>query len=185
MSKAKSTLIDKALKSKLSAFEGKQKELAKAQKGLADDVVNTLKDIIQSSNYIEAARWQQYTPGFNDGDPCEFSVRELQVKFSDSLIEEYGNEEKSKSTKADDEPEDSDNEDGFIDEYELDSFVKDNMDVLNHKDMAILEDQILALNRLHGTLESMEGELERKFGNNIQITLTKKGIETEDYDCGY
>jgi hypothetical protein len=59
------------------------------------------------------------------------------------------------------------------------------MDVLNHKDMAILEDQILALNRLHGTLESMEGELERKFGNNIQITLTKKGIETEDYDCGY
>lgn len=30
---------------------------------------------------VEAVRWEQYTPYFNDGDVCEFGVREPRIKF--------------------------------------------------------------------------------------------------------
>lgn len=171
MSKTKSTSISPELKSKLDNFAAQQAALKKTETALVDDVVNTLKDIITASEYITAARWQQYTPGFNDGDPCEFSVRELQVKFSDTLMKEFGNQEKD--------------EDEFVDEYGMKRFLEKNMDVLNHDQVGVLEVQLEALNQLHNTLLNMESSLESRFGNNIQITLTKKGIETEDYDCGY
>ena len=171
MSKTKSTSINSELEAKLARFAETQAELKKTEKALVDDVVSVLKEIITTSDYISAARWQQYTPGFNDGDPCEFSVRELQVKFSDSLMAEFNNEENE--------------EEEFVDEYQMKRFLEKHMDVLNHEQLGILEGQLEALNKLHGTLSNMESALETRFGNNIQITLTKKGIETEDYDCGY
>ncbi|MBM4707887.1 hypothetical protein GS982_01575 [Rhodococcus hoagii] len=30
---------------------------------------------------VEAVRWEQYTPYFNDGDACEFGIREVRIKF--------------------------------------------------------------------------------------------------------
>ncbi len=175
MSKTKSTSIDKELKEKIKEFEGKQKELKKAEKALADDVVNALKTIIQSADHIEAVRWQQYTPGFNDGDPCEFTIAELEVKFSDKIIKEFKNEE----------AEDEDEEGDFIQDYDVENFLKKNMDVLNHDELGRVEKQYEALQKLYGTLSSMEGALRARFGDGIQITVNKKGIETEDYDCGY
>jgi hypothetical protein len=175
VSKTKSTLIDKDLKAKVKEFEKKQKELKKTEKGLATDVVITLKDIIQGSSHIEAMRWHQYTPGFNDGDPCEFTISDLEIKFS----EEYTNQEKGP---CEDEEEDSE---GWIDCYAIEGFFKARVDVINHKEVALLEQQYEALATLHGTLTSMEGELQSRFGDNMEITVTKKGIETEDYDCGY
>lgn len=31
---------------------------------------------------LEAVRWEQYTPYFNDGDPCEFSVHDWTVRMA-------------------------------------------------------------------------------------------------------
>jgi hypothetical protein len=166
-------LIDKELKKKLKDFEDKQAEISKAGKTLADDVIGTLKDLITSSNLIEAAQWKQYTPGFNDGDACEFSVMDIEVKLSESVMKEFENQE---IETVDEE---------FWDDYSLKLFLKKHMDVLNHEQLGLLESQIEAVSELHGVLSGMESELERRFGNNMKITLTKKGIETEDYDCGY
>lgn len=30
---------------------------------------------------VEAVRWQQYTPYFNDGDPCEFNIYDITIKL--------------------------------------------------------------------------------------------------------
>lgn len=190
MSKTKSTLIDKELNKRIDELADRRKDLEKQEKVLAENVVDALRDIIRGSEYIEAARWHQYTPGFNDGDPCEFTVNDLEVKFSEDLLSEYGNKEKSTDKKKDEdedeeEEDDVDEDDGWVDSYEVESFLKEKIDVLNHKEIGLLEKQYEAACKLHGVLSSMEGALLDKFGDNIQITVTKKGIETEDYDCGY
>ena len=181
MSKTKSTLIDKELKKKIVELEAKRAEVKKAEKGLGDEVVNTLKDIIKSSKLIKAVRWSQYTPGFNDGDVCEFSVNELEVQFNASVLKKYKTEEGKEELNENEEA----SEEGWVDSYHMEKFIKSKMDIFNPTEIGQLHDQYEALNRLHGTLSDMSGELQDRWGDNIQITLTKKGIETEDYDCGY
>lgn len=34
---------------------------------------------------VQAIRWQQYTPYFNDGEECVFKVREICVQFTDDF----------------------------------------------------------------------------------------------------
>jgi hypothetical protein len=188
--KTKSTSTNKELNAKVKDVEKRQKELASAEKLLATDIVDELKKLVNSSPHIEAIRWQQYTPGFNDGDPCTFSISELEVKFDENVIAEYGNQEKTTLKKVSDEDEEDedgpeDDRAGFISDYEVEDFLKKKMDVLNHKELGVLEKQYETLCKLHNSLTSMESELERRFGDGMQITVTKKGIETEDYDCGY
>jgi hypothetical protein len=54
---------------------------------------------------ITGVRWRQYTPYFNDGDPCEFSVREAEVKINETGGDnddgwEYSLPDKHKASKA-------------------------------------------------------------------------------------
>lgn len=60
---------------------------------------------------ITAVRWTQYTPYFNDGEPCEFSVHNPYACTKTGVAWPQSNE--------DDEPEDEDDE-LFQDEYGLD-----------------------------------------------------------------
>jgi len=38
---------------------------------------------------VKAATWYQYTPYFNDGEPCEFNVYDLSVTSSDEVAENW------------------------------------------------------------------------------------------------
>lgn len=40
-------------------------------------------------NGIKAITWQQYTPRFNDGEPCEFSVHEVSVTNNTEVAENW------------------------------------------------------------------------------------------------
>jgi hypothetical protein len=40
-------------------------------------------------NGIKAATWHQYTPYFNDGEPCEFSVYDLSVTNNEEVAEHW------------------------------------------------------------------------------------------------
>lgn len=37
--------------------------------------------LFEQYSVLEAIVWNQYTPSFNDGDPCTFSIDEFRVKF--------------------------------------------------------------------------------------------------------
>lgn len=67
-------------------------------------VLMKLLDDLISLKEVDSIRWEQYTPYFNDGDACYFSVGEARVKFV-----EYDEEE-------DDE---GDYGDGYLGDYEL------------------------------------------------------------------
>jgi hypothetical protein len=50
-----------------------------------------LKSFFEANPNIEAVRWTQYTPHFNDGDACVFGVHEpsAQLKGSEDFQDEY------------------------------------------------------------------------------------------------
>lgn len=72
------------------------------------ELMNRLDALVELKE-VDSVRWEQYTPYFNDGDPCYFSVGEARVKFA-----EY------------DEGEDDEGDygDGYLSDYEIDSHTK-------------------------------------------------------------
>lgn len=48
-----------------------------------DAVVAAFAPFFGAHPEASAVRWRQYTPYFNDGDACEFSVHEMRVRFGD------------------------------------------------------------------------------------------------------
>jgi len=75
----------------LKESEDFREESAKAinvilQKG-KDLLKKGLNVIFEEYPNIDSISWNQYTPYFNDGDPCEFSVNTWDIKFeSDTKV---------------------------------------------------------------------------------------------------
>jgi len=165
----------KELETKVNDFAARQKTLQELSKTLATEVIDTLKSLMHSTPYIEAVQWRQYVPGFNDGDPCEFTVTDFEVKFSSAVWSKFNDEETG----------DNVGDDGFMSPWDVKRFFDKHIDVLNHEDVKELQDQYDAAKNLFTTLNKMEKELEGAFGTNVLIVVTQKGITTEDYDPGY
>ena|ERR1700761_976928 len=78
----------KDLKSKMDAAKA---ELAEKGK---DAVKVAFKEFFDAHPEVLALRWKQYTPYFNDGEPCEFSVGSWSIKThtTEGSEDEYGEE---------------------------------------------------------------------------------------------
>lgn len=121
------------------------------------------KDFITTHPDISELRWKQYTPYFNDGDPCEFRLTDLAINFNYDALPFYIREDS-----LPDSPEAyediKDDYDGGMSYYSLiDGEFKNNFRELEsymHKNMTILESI---------------------FGNDVQIVVTKDGIDISDY----
>lgn len=105
-----------------------------------------------NSDDIEAVRWTQYTPYFNDGDVCEFSVGELYIKF-------VGDDESG------------DYEDGYLERFDL----RGNKSVAPTTFAAYtaLHDALWA-----GHFETF---LYDQFGDHAEITVTKEKVVIQEY----
>lgn len=59
------------------AREAYEAALSEASEGLQESIAEFLADALSKApeQYV-AIRWSQYTPYFNDGEPCTFSVRD-------------------------------------------------------------------------------------------------------------
>lgn len=107
---------------------------------------------------IEAVRWEQYTPYFNDGDVCEFRIHELSVKPAGESV-----------------PRD-DYEDGFIDHWSLGYESERGMPHL-----APLKEATAELNRAVAGGAFYDALLDA-FGDHAEITVTGAGITVEFYE---
>jgi hypothetical protein len=167
--------INKDLKSHLKTIEALRADLKKAEQNAAKHIMELLKSFMKDHPQIEGFRWQQYTPGFNDGDVCEFGIHGPYFKFSEEIMErrdEDGNE---------------------IEEYDQwvyggllgdidDKFFDEKIDIMNHKEMAPFKKAVKDATKLFTHLSSMEIELQGLFGDGYEITVTSKGVEVESYD---
>ena len=76
--------LNKAIKAYREALEEASKQLG-----------DSIKDLIRNTPGVEAVQWDQHTPYFNDGEPCEFIRYDFQFKLDgqDEFDECYGNKQ--------------------------------------------------------------------------------------------
>lgn len=116
---------------------------------------------------VEAVRWQQYTPYFNDGEACEFRIYSAEVKLEG--LDEGG-----------------DYDDGWREEYGFYDYSKG--DYSNRELIEVpgvdVSDVKEALGAFERVLESGEHYvvLNKKFGDPAQVTATTAGFNVEYYD---
>lgn len=93
-------------------------------------LMDAFKEVFDKVSEIDAVGWLQYTPYFNDGDPCVFRMRSEGVAFRLSNIpkDAEGNEDNWGFSDA-----------GWFSEYDLDdqSFSKESKAVLDELGTAI------------------------------------------------
>ncbi len=75
----------KELKAKMSALKKEMRAMGK------DAIVSEVKTFLEAHPTITAIAWAQYAPGFNDGDPCIFHVRDFNYTTNPDTKEMFSN----------------------------------------------------------------------------------------------
>lgn len=167
--------MNKELKARLDKMNKIRDDLKKAEKAASKDIMDVLKKMMADNPLIVGLKWQQYTPSFNDGEPCVFSISGPFIKFDEKISGAGDND-------ADEEQENG----GFLDaNYDIDDdFYKKKSDIFNFKEIKELKKTVKDVCAVYSHLEAMDTQLQEMFGDNIEVIVTKDGVETEDYDCG-
>lgn len=121
--------------------------------------------------------WQQYTPYFNDGDLCYFGYHGSYVHVRQSfLAEEVKNDGYDSELCDDNEDEVVKLENGWsnIARYWVDGDMK--------KAIGEFAEFADAMEEINDMLESAEEFLELIWGDHVQVTVTRDGFVTEEYD---
>ena len=159
-------------------FEEVQAKIRELKETLRRDGKNIISDyvkgVLADVPEIEAVRIKFWIPGFNDGDPCRFTVGEWEFKLFQGVpyIErdyEYNSEQKKY-------------DDIFYDKVAgYDTWVmEDELNLARHEPLSEKIDQI------ENKLLKINDVLEDTFGENYSLTITRDGdAELDDYDCGY
>ena len=119
---------------------------------------------------VKAVMWEQYTPGFNDGDPCEFGVRDPKVTTNAIVAEAWLD---GTTPDLEEAYPDEDYSSDAYDEYMYEQW-SDHPDGKHVNDISVPVDAA-----------EYEDALRSKFGNNIKVIVTPNRVVTEEYDCGY
>lgn len=106
---------------------------------------------------VGAIRWNQYTPYFDDGNPCVFSLGEVFVRIGE-YSEEY-----------DEDFDDWDYRGGFQDSWDL-------------KNSEVNPALVRAVTNLSENFDHFELALKEVFGDHAEITVTKEKIILESCD---
>jgi hypothetical protein len=166
-----------------------QKKVRAEGQGLLTEM---FKEFFEQNAGVDSLSWQQYTPYFNDGDPCTFRVTDVTLKFADInsarenlddscfLKETYGPGKTPNrwggydSVLVKTEPSSDeevlngggDYEDGYYDAWNL----KDNTTLRNN------------LDKVSKLLSASEDVLEMVLGDHVKVVVTKDSIDTEEYN---
>jgi hypothetical protein len=162
-------------KAKLAELKVKMEALtAELKTNYSEGLKEAAEDIFSAHPHLESFSWRQYTPYFNDGEPCEFNIYAdyPDVKFFnkeevdiESLIHtEYaldasGRRDWNKVVKK-----------GILEGYE---------DVVSTETLKTLQDDIS--NFSSEVLYPFENTLQGLIGEG-KITVSRTGIETEECD---
>lgn len=164
----------------MSKIEEFQKKKAEFQELIAKEgksaLVDSFKAVFDAVPELETLEWTQYTPHFNDGDVCEFSVHEFNATFNvpvkDKVYKGYkipGDYRSGSVYVVEERPAGA--------EFEEISYGGSDKD----------EDPILtrtreAVKSLNSVKNSCEEIFEAAFGDGYRVTASREGFSTEYYD---
>lgn len=153
-------------------------------------------DLFSDFPRLKAITWSQYTPYFNDGDPCVFGVNTPQ--FIVDITEDNSVDVDEEFAREVIQDEDTDGERVInLDEWSVKNYngerdQNDDFWLKYYKDkyersVAVMgEDTLNALAKrameIHRLIENSEEALEQRFGDGVMVVVTKDGVETEEYD---
>lgn len=136
-------------------------------------------DALLAHPEVESVRWTQYTPYFNDGDPCEFSTHELYLKL-------VGDDDSGE------------NEDGFRTSFDLGDWPEgyydthsrwdksklpfDPVDYIPNFEAADPKSIIAAFETVGKSMAHYEAKFREVFGDPARVTATRGGFDVEHYD---
>ncbi len=133
--------------------------LFEESKAISATIINDMgRGLLEKYPHIKTIFWTQFTPGFNDGDPCEFGI---QGPFFTTTHWE-------------------DVDSGYEDSED----VYDNEELMVNGNT---NDELGAdIKAFEQAFQMIDNYLEATFGSyGAFIRIHKDGIEKEDYDCGY
>lgn len=124
------------------------------RKEAAEQVKPLLSEFVKANPQVKAVKWTQYTPYFNDGEPCEFSVHEPYFYFDgDDVEEDEGTDTWSLNRREHAPPEEK-----------------------------ASAKTIAACTAMAKALEEIPEALEECFGDHCKVIVTASGVEVEEYD---
>lgn len=133
------------------------------------------KEFMEKYPEVHSIMWRQYAPSFNDGDPCYFSVHEAEMHVDPSKVPD--DILKLSGLTKDDEP-CNDYEYGWGSNsysYVLNK-VKEKRE-LSQREKDLLKDYDVLMSCPDTFFESF-------FGDGAEVTITKDGINVDDYYDG-
>lgn len=137
----------------IEAYEKLKKEM---EENAIAVISSKFQEVFERHPEVKAIVWTQYAPYFNDGDPCEFSVHELNFKLT---------EERKRVLGLSTEDEDDD-----WNYWESD---------ISYKDMSPVAESQTALNHFaHRNMELFESA----FGDSAQVACTREGFDVGYYE---
>lgn len=126
---------------------------AQIMKTISNDFGKDLQYLCQEIKGLARIKWTQYTPYFNDGESCEFSVNSVTFNFK-------GDEDGG------------DNNDGFLDIYDLKS--SKNTELIKCKEI----DDLITNNDIEDILYDM-------FGDHVEVIFDVKSGKFEPSDFSH
>lgn len=115
---------------------------------------------------LRSIQWAQYTPYFNDGDACTFSVHECRVQFTEEYWSSLSETEKECFYEYGDGWE--------FDDYQLKQLAATG----KGEELRKLSQAIRELDSIKNNLEEM---LEETFGNHVKVIVSRDGIKTKEH----
>ncbi len=133
------------------------KEFEQAQRAFEQKAQNLLEaaftEYFAKYPEVEALTWTQYTPYFNDGDSCEFSVGDIRIIKSEDSNERA-------------EDEDDDDEDGECIPWKPESRQPYQSDAAD----------------IESFLQRHEEVANAAYGDHSRVTVTRNGADVEEYN---
>lgn len=120
----------------------------------------------------ESVRWYQYTPYFNDGEPCEFTVGKVRLKILDSGTDWDICDAEELRRRADT---NANRQDAAKHVWAIPA---DQLRILTQEENQLL----LGFRELASSVESNEDLLEIVFGDHAKITVTREQVTIEEFD---
>lgn len=162
---------DKNLAESQNEFNRIYDEYEKAKNFLSEQIQNKLfkeyTHLFTLNPTLKAISWTQYTPYFNDGDECLFSVNSINaLSFIPESFEEYYDDyldeeiEEGKFTKED---------------FAINFYVKT-------KDKHLSIQGVNALKAFNDFLQNNQNYMRKIFGEHVHILMTHEGFKVSDYE---
>lgn len=127
--------------------------------------------------FIKGFKWTQYAPYFNDGEPCTFSVNELIILPKGKKRSEDEEEDASEDSCYSDYLEVPDAKSS---EYRKEAYAEEKKKYDHLCDFSVFMQERKGLNEAFTSIP--HDTMRELFGDDGEVTVTKKGIEVEHYE---